>query len=122
MKTILELASDIQREPENLKHLLDSFRTTDESLRMFLFSLKEVSPVMVPALLRTFHMEQDRANCKTFLDIIRGESVGVVFEEKSSGINYVWSGFNKDNEPTVVKFGTNTQIQLDPSTVIIRWF
>jgi hypothetical protein len=45
-----------------------------------------------------------------------------MFEHKESGITYQWAGFNKDNEPTVVKFGTNEQTTLDPASVVWRFF
>ena len=122
MKTILELASEIQKNQEGYKALLDCFRTTDDTLRLFLFSLKEVPAPMVPELLRTFYKEQERSTYKTFLDIIRNESFGTMFEHKESGITYQWAGFNKDNEPTVVKFGTNEQSTLDPASVVWRFF
>lgn len=122
MKTILELASEIQKNQEGCKALLDCFRTTDDTLRLFLFSLKEIPAPMVPELLRTFYKEQERSTYKTFLDIIRNEPFGTMFEHKESGITYQWAGFNKDNEPTVVKFGTNEQSTLDPASVVWRFF
>ena len=119
---MLELAKEIQENPEGYKALLDCFRTTDESLRMFLFSLKEIPAPMVPELLRTFYKEQERSTYRTFLDIIRNESFGTMFEEKASGITYCWAGFNKDNEPTVVQLGKTEQTTLDPAAIVWRLF
>lgn len=89
---------------------------------MFLFSLKEMPTIMVPELLRTFYKEQERTADRTFLDIIRNERFGTMFEEKASGITYSWSGFNKDNEPTVVQLGKTEQTTLDPAAIVWRLF
>lgn len=104
------------------KALLDCYRTTDETLRAFIISLKELPSSMVPALLYTFDTQQKNNKCKTFLDVIKNESVGTLFEDATTQKTYSWSGFNKDNEPTVIKLGDNKQTALDPLTPVRRLF
>lgn len=117
-----ELAREIENNQSGYKALLDCFRTTDETLRAFIISLKEMPAFMVPALLKTFDGEHDKAKCKTFLDVIKNESVGTLFEDSITQKTYAWSGFNKDNEPTVIKLGDNKQTALDPLTPVRRLF
>jgi hypothetical protein len=122
MKTVNELAREIENNQAGCKALLDCYRTTDETLRAFIISLKELPPSMVPALLKTFDGEHDKAKCKTFLDVIKNERIGTLFEDLSNEETYTWNGFNKDDEPTVIKLGSTKQISLDPSTLVRRIF
>lgn len=117
-----ELAREIENNQSGYKALLDCFRTTDETLRAFIISLKEMPAFMVPALLKTFDGEHDKAKCKTFLDVIKNERVGTLFEDLSTETTYTWNGFNKDDEPTVIKLGSNKQLALDPGTLVRRLF
>jgi hypothetical protein len=122
MMTLLELAKEIQKNPEDLRHLLNSFRTTDADLRLFLLSLKELPASMAPELIRTFYREQEKTTYKTFMDVIKNDPAGTIFEVVDSGISYSWSGFNKDSEPTVIQLGKVEQTSLDPATKIHRKF
>lgn len=102
--------------------MLNSFRTTDSDLRLFLLSLKELPASIAPELIRTFYREQEKTTYKTFLDVIRSDPAGTIFEAVESGVSYYWAGFNKDNEPTVIQLGKVEQLFLDPSTKIYRKF
>lgn len=117
-----ELAREIEYNQAGCKALLDCYRTTDETLRAFIFSLKELPSSMVPALLYTFDTQQRNNRCKTFLDVIKNESVGTLFEDLSTETTYTWNGFNKDDEPTVIKLGSTKQLALDPGTLVRRLF
>jgi hypothetical protein len=77
---------------------------------------------MAPELIRTFYREQEKTTYKTFMDVIKNDPAGTMFEVVDSGVSYSWSGFNKDSEPTVIQLGKVEQTSLDPSTKIHRKF
>jgi hypothetical protein len=120
MKTVPELAKEIEQFPESMNQLLDSFRTTDNDLRMFLYSLKQVPAPIVPALLITFYREQERTIKKTVLDVVKNNSVGLLFEVIKLNETYQFTGFDKDQCPTFCKIGDSTQVYLDME-MGIKW-
>ena len=112
----------MEKNQEGYKALLDLFRTTDEALRIFLFSLKEIPAPMVPELLRTFYREQEKSTYRTFLDVIKCEPVGTLFECVQSGISYQFTGFDNENSPTAVQLGKKEQVYLNPTLKVWRIF
>lgn len=77
---------------------------------------------MVPELLRTFYREQEKSTYRTFLDIIKCEPIGTLFEDVASGISYQFTGFDKDQSPTAVQFGKREQVYLNPTLKVWRVF
>jgi len=123
MKTVPELAKEIENNPEQAHHLLDGFRTIDHDLRMFLFSLKSVPAQIIPALLTTFYKEQVRLEKRTVLDVIRSGDVGVLFEVKELNKTFIYTGFDCNNNASFVELGKDRkkdQCYLD-ANMEIKW-
>jgi hypothetical protein len=87
---------------------------------MFLFSLKSVPVQIIPALLITFYREQEKSQKKTVLDIVKDNSLGMMFEVIDLHQTYQFSGFDKDNCPTFCKINSTTQEYLDMN-LEIKW-
>ena len=80
MKTLQQLAEEIQNNPENTISLLTSFRTTSSEVRDFLFSMQSTPAYMVPALIKTFAINHRENDPKTVRDLMTGERyIGSLF-------------------------------------------
>ena len=112
MKDYQVLANQVENNPEKKNQLLDSFRTTNAEFRQFLFSLKDVNELIVPALIRAFGIEQEKLQIKTVKDLAFSEDVGTIFE-LSEGGSFKFTGFSEEGNPTFVKLGSKDQIGLD---------
>lgn len=77
---------------------------------------------MVPGLLIAFNREHERHQQFTFMDIIKEDDVGILFEEVATDVTYRFTGFTVEGFPTCVALGSKDQVQLDPQTKIRRLF
>lgn len=116
------MAKEIELNPEKVKSLLDSFKSTDESIILFLMTLKQLPPYMVPALIQTFSRKQEDNTVLTFLDVIKNDGFGTVFESLEDGQTYQFSAIDNYGDATVVKLGSGHQSYMDIKTKIRRKF
>lgn len=119
MKDYLVLANQVENNPEKKNQLLDSFRTTNAEFRQFLFSLKDVNELIVPALIRTFGAQIEQLQIKTVKDVAQNSDVGTIFELTDGG-SYKFTGFSLEGYPTFVKLGTKDHVELD-ITKEVKW-
>lgn len=115
MKTLQNLAKEIQENPHQCSELLGSFRTTSKEVREFLFAMTTTPVYMVPALLETFALRHRENDPKTVGDLMGNRNhVGCIFvlEEDGSDWNYVGSSTSK--KPLCRPFNSDLVMELDP--------
>jgi hypothetical protein len=98
---------------------LDSFRTTDADLRLFLISLKEVPHLIVPELIRTFVKEQEKLAKKTVYDVVKSDTL-ILFDLLKDGCSYSYAGTDVNGCPAFIKLGTTKQVYLDME-LEVKW-
>lgn len=120
MKTLIDLANEIQNDPKNVLPLLASFRTTSSEVRSFLFSLHDVPPYIVPALLRTFALNHRETEPKIIKDLIdSNKHLGAMFVLLEDGSDWTYQGVSSSgkalcrpfNSPLLMEISSEKEIK-----------
>lgn len=123
MKTLQQLAEEIQNNPEKVMELLTSFRTTSSEIRDFLFSMQSIPAYMVPALILTFAKNHRENDPKTVRDLMVSDRfLGSLFvlSEDSSDWSYV--GVSTSGKPLARPINSALVMELDPEKEITHVF
>lgn len=119
MKTLIDLANEIQNDPKNVLPLLASFRTTSSEVRSFLFSLHDVPAYIVPALLRTFASNHRESEPKTIKDMMDCNThLGAMFVLVEDSTDWTYQGISSSGKALCRPFNSSMLIELDPSKEI----
>lgn len=118
MRTLRELAKEIQDNPNQISELLTSFRTTSTEVRDFLFSLRQVPPYIVPALLETFAMKHRENEPKTVRDLMHPSHVGSLFVIVEDQSDWTYVGISTSGKPLCRPFNSDMIMELDPEKEI----
>jgi hypothetical protein len=123
MKTLKELAKEIQENPDKLHDLLNSFRTTSTEIRSFLFSLHDMPVYLVPALIETFALRYRSTDPKTLKDLI-GVSyfLGALFTLCEDNTDWTYLGVSSSGKPLCRPINSELVIELDPDKAIKNVF
>jgi hypothetical protein len=125
MKTVLELATEIEKNKEGYKALLDLFKTTDDGLRLVLLAYKELPAEIVPPLLRTYNREkiQHEISSKrlTVNDVVNVLSGVHIFELEEDQKTYVFRG-NLEGKAMFTELGKSDLVALNLSSPVGRLF
>jgi len=118
MRTLKELAKEIQDNPSQISELLTSFRTTSTEIRDFLFSLRQVPPYIVPALLETFAMKHRESEPKTVRDLMHPSYVGSLFVIVEDQSDWTYVGISTSGKPLCRPFNSDMIMEIDPEKEI----
>jgi hypothetical protein len=124
MKTVLELASEIEKNQEGYKALLDLFKTNDDGLRLTLLAYKDLPAQIVPGLLRSYsrlQFELELATKKITVNDILNSTTYFMFELEEDQKTYVFRGYY-ENQAMFVELGKNELKYINPSLPIRRLF
>jgi hypothetical protein len=123
MKTLLELANEIQNNPEKATDLLISFRTTSKEVRDFLFSMQTTPAYIVPALIQTFAIQHRENDPKTIRDLMSSDryigSLFVIVEDRS---DWSYVGVSTSGKPLGRPINSALVMELDPDKEITHVF
>jgi hypothetical protein len=109
MENLREASRKIQQDPFQCKEILSEVRTTNEEVRSFILSIKDMNPLIIPALIETFIIENSKIT--VFEDIVKRERVGTIFTCLEDNIDYVYCGFN-NGFPWCVVLGEDQQVMM----------
>jgi len=119
MKTLQQLAEEIQNNPENTISLLTSFRTTSSEIRDFLFSMQTTPAYMVPALIKTFAINHRENDPKTVRDLMTGERyIGSLFVMCEDLSDWSFVGISTSGKPLARPINSALVMELDPEKEI----
>jgi hypothetical protein len=119
MKTLRDLAREIQENPSQTSELLTAFRTTSSEIRDFLFSLRQVPTYVVPALIETFAQKHRENDPKTIRDLMTSEAyVGSFFVICEDGSDWSYQGISSSGKPMGRPISSALIMELDPDKEI----
>lgn len=119
MKTLGELARDIQNSPHQAHDLLMGFRTTSHEVREFLFGIKNVPVYLLPALIETFAMKHREDDPKTIRDLMQSAKyVGSLFVLVEDDSDWSYVGISTFGKPLCRPYNSDIIVELDPDKSI----
>lgn len=126
MKTMNQLADDLERAPELTLELLTSFETNNTEVRSFLFSMQDIPHYIVPHLVRVFAGKYRGDDPKTLAQLVaRSWAIGTVFtlqdyDKYNYGFTYV--GLNSSGKALCRADNSNMVFEMDIDTEIFNVF
>lgn len=119
MKTLSQLAEEIQNNPEKVVELLTSFRTTSSEIRDFLFSMQSTPVYMVPALILTFVRNHRESDPKTVRDLMASDRyLGNMFVLCEDSSDWSFVGVSTSGKPLARPINSSLVMELDPDKEI----
>jgi hypothetical protein len=119
MKTLRQLAQEIQRNPDQCYELLGSFRTTSKEVRDFLFAMQGTPVYLIPALIETFSLKHRESDPKTVGELMNSKGhIGSIFVLVEDGSDWHYVGSSLDGHPLCRPFNSELVMELDPSKEI----
>ncbi len=123
MKTLHQLAEEIQENPNKAPELLTSFRTTSSEVRDFLFGLHQVPVYLVPALIKTFAINHRESVPKTIRDLMTSDRyVGSLFVLVEDSSDWSYQGISTSGKPMGRPINSALIMELDPEKEINHVF
>lgn len=115
----MDLSKEIQEDFKKTTDLLDSFRTTSQEVRDFLFSLKKVPPYIVPALLETFAIKHREGEPKTVGQLMSNSThLGAFFVLCEDGTDWSYVGISSNGKAMGRPFNSDQVMELDSAKEI----
>lgn len=119
MKTLYQLAKEIQKNPDQSSELLKSFRTTSKEIIDFLLSMTTTPVYLVPALIETFALKHREGDPKTVEELMNNMShIGSIFVLVEDGSDWHYVGSSVSGKPLCRPFNSELVMELDPSKEI----
>ena len=123
---MMELAEEIEKNPDQIVELLTSFPTNNRDERSFLFSMQEIPSYVVPKLIRVFATEYKKETPKTLAQLIGNNwPLGSVFtlqdhDKYNYGFEYV--GVTASGKVVCRADSSNMTFDMDLDTEIYNVF
>ena len=114
MKTLIDLAKEVQNDPANVTSILSSFRTTSSEVKLFLLSLQSVPPYMVPALLRTFAANHREDEPKFVSDLMaQNRFMDCFFTLTEDGTDWTYLGVSSNGKALCRPINSNLVMEIN---------